>query len=95
MTEKAKRLVRIASAIIFGNKTSDNRTPSIKEIKRDTGTLVVTITPFPNGKTQLYIRYNDDCNVGSGLSMSAEFNAFKEATNIAEQIENSFCVWKK
>lgn len=96
MTEKAKRLIRLVSEKIFGNsRMPNNRILCIKEIKREAGTATATINLLPSGKTQLYVQYDDDCIVGNGLSMSLEFDTPEGAMNAAEQIENSFHVWKK
>ena len=95
MKEKIKRLIELASTKIFGNDMPNNRILYVKEIKREAGTATVTVNLLPSGKTQLYVQYDDDCNVGNGLSMSLEFDTTKGAMNAAEQIENSFHVWKR
>lgn len=93
MTEKAKRLVRIASAIIFGNKTSDNRTPSIKEIKRDAGQISAIVNVLPSKEIQLFLEFFPKRVNGTTATISLTVQSVDEAKKFIGQIEDSFNCW--
>ena len=95
MTEKAKHLVRIASAIIFGNKTSDNRTPSTlrKEIKRDAGQISAIVNVLPSKEIQLFLEFFPKRVNGTTATISLTVQSVDEAKKFIGQIEDSFNCW--